>query len=163
MSPHRTARTFQRGGVLGKSGGGHQRGAGFCRPRQPEDQVCRAVAAENRFCRNPLVRGQLCPQCPAQGVGVAVGVRQGSSNGVRHALRQAQRAHVGRKIQRVVPVLCPISGPVAAVCQLCHKITPRIASPSSRASRLSAYIILLARRMSSGSMGRRASPMVGLG
>ena len=162
MSPHRTARTFQRGGVLGKSGG-HQRGAGLCRPRQPEDQVCRAVAAEDRFCRDPLVRGQLCPQCPAQGVGVAVGVRQGGSNGVRHALRQAQRAHVGRKIQRVVPVLCPISGPVAAVCQLCHKITPRIASPSSRASRLSAYIILLARRMSSGSMGRRASPMVGLG
>ena len=128
-----------------------------------KDEVRRAVAAEDRFCRDPLVRGQLCPQCPAQGVGVAVGVRQGGSNGVRHALRQAQRAHVGRKIQRVVPVLCPISGPVAAVCQLCHKITPRIASPSSRASRLSAYIILLARRMSSGSMGRRASPMVGLG
>ena len=60
-------------------------------------------------------------------------------------------------------VLAVLATLCAAVCQLCHKITPRIASPSSRASRLSAYIILLARRMSSGSMGRRASPMVGLG
>ena len=39
----------------------------------------------------------------------------------------------------------------------------RTASPSTRASRLSAYIMRLARRMSCGSMGRRASPMVGLG
>ena len=38
----------------------------------------------------------------------------------------------------------------------------RIASPMASASRLSAYIIRLARRMSSGSMGRRGSPMVGL-
>ena len=88
-------------------------------------------------------------------------------DGRRHPRGQPQRADVGRKIQRVPTKLGPIARPVAAVYQF-HSAFPhktsisRTASPSTRASRLSAYIMRLARRMSRGSISRSGSPIVGL-
>ena len=41
-------------------------------PDQPEDEVCRPIAAEDLLRRHALMERQLCPQLPAQGVGVAV-------------------------------------------------------------------------------------------
>ena len=162
MPPNGAARRFQRGGILCKGRGGQQRSTGFCRPHQPEDEVCRAVAAEDALHGHLLVHRQLCPQSAAEGVRVAVGGCKRGSDGLCNPLRQSQRADICRKIQRVLSVLRPVTGPVAAMYQLRHKI-PRINSPSSSASRLSAYIMRSARRISSGSMGRTASPMVGLG
>ena len=167
---HRAADGFECGGIFGERGGGDQRPAGLFGPHQPEDEVGRAVAAEDVVCGHALVQGELCPQFPAERVRVAVCGGECRRDGLCHPLRQAQRAYVGRKVQRVPPELRPISGPVAAVYQLFHGSSPymnlqtasRIASPMASASRLSAYIIRLARRMSSGSMGRRGSPMVGL-
>ena len=112
---HFAANAFQCGGILGKSGGGDQGPAGLCGPCQPEDQVCRAVAAEDLIRRNSLVPGKLCTQLPAKGVRVAVCRGQGRRDGICHALRQAQRADVGRKIQRIPAKLRPVTGPVAAM------------------------------------------------
>ena len=167
---HRAADGFECGGIFGERGGGDQRPAGLFGPHQPEDEVGRAVATEDVVCGHALVQGELCPQFPAEWVRVAVCGGECRRDGLCHPLRQAQRAHVGRKVQRIPPELCPVSGPVAAVYQVFHGSSPymnlqtasRIASPMASASRLSAYIIRLARRMSSGSMGRRGSPMVGL-
>ena len=153
---------FQRSGILRKGRGGQQRGAGLCRPHQPENKVCRAVAAEDVLHGHLFVHCQLCPQSAAEGVGVAVCGGKRGGDGSCHPLRQSQRADVCRKIQRVLSVLRPVTCPVAAMYQLHHKI-PRITSPSASASRLSVYIMRFARRISSGSMGRTASPMVGLG
>ena len=47
MPFHRAACRFKGGGILGKSGGRYQCSAGLCSQRQPEDEVCRAVAAED--------------------------------------------------------------------------------------------------------------------
>jgi len=162
MPPDGAVCRFQRGGVLRKGRGGQQGGAGLCRPHQPENQVCRAVAAENVLHGHLLAHCQLCPQSAAEGVRIAVCGGKRGSNGLCHPLRQSQRADIGRKVQRVLSVLRPVTGPVAAMYKLHHKI-PRITSPSASASRLSAYIMRSARRISSGSMGRTASPMVGLG
>ena len=160
MPPDGAASRFQRGGILRKGRGGQQRGAGLCRPHQPEDKVCCAVAAEDVLHGHLFVRCQLCPQSAAEGVRVAVCGGKRGRNGLCHPLRQPQRAHVCRKVQRVLSVLRPVTCPVAAMYKLHHKI-PRIISPSASASRLSAYIMRFARRISSGSMGRTASPMVG--
>ena len=160
MPPDGAAHRFQRGSILCKGRGGQQRGMGLCRPHQPENEVCRAVAAEDVLHGHLLVHCQLCPQSAAERVGVAVGGGKRGSNGLCHPLRQSQRADVCRKVQRVLSVLRPVTGPVAAMYKLHHKI-PRITSPSASASRLSAYIMRSARQISSGSMGRTASPMVG--
>ena len=160
MPPDGAACGFQRGGILCKGRGGQQRGAGLCRPHQPEDQVCCAVAAEDVLHGHLLVHCQLCPQSAAEGVRVAVCGGKRGGDGLCHPLRQPQRADIGRKVQRVLSVLRPVTGPVAAMYKLHHKI-PRITSPSASASRLSAYIMRFARWISSGSMGRTASPMVG--
>ena len=121
-----------------------------------------AAPLPHRICAagTVLVHCQLCPQSAAEGVRVAVCGGKRGSNGLCHPLRQSQRADIGRKVQRVLSVLRPVTGPVAAMYKLHHKI-PRITSPSASASRLSAYIMRFARRISSGSMGRTASPMVG--
>ncbi len=49
MPFHRAACRFKGGGILGKSGGRYQCSAGLCSQRQPEDEVCRAVAAQQPF------------------------------------------------------------------------------------------------------------------
>ena len=160
MPPDGAACRFQRGGILRKGRGGQQGGAGLCRPHQPEDKVCCTVAAQDMRCGHGFVHCQLCPQSAAEGVRVAVCGGKRGGDGLCHPLRQPQRADIGRKVQRVLSVLRPVTGPVAAMYKLHHKI-PRITSPSASASRLSAYIMRSARRISSGSMGRTASPMVG--
>ena len=83
--------------------------------------------------------------------------------GTLHALRQAEGADVRRKIQRVAAKAFAVAHPVTAVDQLFHPKNPRIADPNASASPLAAYIIRSARRISSGSMGRSGSPMVGFG
>ena len=164
MPLHRAARRFQRGGVFRKGGGRHQSRAGLFGQHQPEDEVCRAIAAQQPPGWHILRKGKLCPQIAAQRVGVAVGGGQRSRNGFCHSLRQAERADVGRKIQRVAAVCGAVARPVAAVGQsLHHTMNSRITSPSTSARMLAAYIMRSARRMSCGSMGRRASPMVGFG
>ena len=50
FAPHR----IQCRGVLGKSRGSHQRLMGLYGPDQPEDEVCRAVAAEDMLLRHTL-------------------------------------------------------------------------------------------------------------
>ena len=164
---HRAAHGFECRGVLRKGGGRHQRPAGFYGQRQPEDEVRRAVAAED------LLGGQAfrLAQCRAQGaaerIRVAVRLRQGRRDGIGHPFGQAQRADIGRKIQRVVPKLFAVAHPVTAMGQSLHKSllqkSARRAHPHASAKLLATYIMRLARRMSSGSMGRRASPMLSLG
>ena len=112
---HRAADTFQSSGILCKGGCGDQRPAGLFCPDQPEDEVCRPIAAEDLLRRHALMERQLCPQFPAQGVGVAVGRGQCRRDGPGHPFRQAQRADVGRKIQRIPPELGPVTGPIAAM------------------------------------------------
>ncbi len=70
---HRAADTFQSSGILRKGGCGDQCPAGLFGPDQPEDEVRRPIAAEDLLRRHALMERQLCPQLPAQGVGVAVG------------------------------------------------------------------------------------------
>ena len=111
----RAADTFQSSGILRKGGCGDQRPAGLFGPDQPEDKVCRPIAAEDLLRRHALMERQLCPQFPAQGVGVAVGRGQCRRDGPGHPFRQTQRADVGRKIQRIPPELGPITGPIAAM------------------------------------------------
>ena len=94
---HRAADTFQSSGILRKGGCGDQRPAGLSGPDQPEDEVCCPIAAEDLLCRHALMERQLCPQFPAQGVGVAVGRGQCRRDGPGHPFRQAQRADIGRK------------------------------------------------------------------
>ena len=94
MPPDGAACRFQRGGILRKGRGGQQRRAGLCRPHQTEDEVCRAVAAEDVLHGHLLVHCQLCPQSTAKGVGVAVGGGKRGSDGLCHPLRQSQRADV---------------------------------------------------------------------
>ena len=107
---------FQRGGVLGKGGGGDQRRLrGFAAQRQPEDQVCRAVAAEDRFCRDRPRAGPALPAVPGTG---------GRGSGRREAGQQQWRSPrpaagpAGSRWPKNPAasraVLCPISGPVAA-------------------------------------------------
>ena len=163
MPFHRAACHFKGGGILGKSGGRYQCSAGLCSQRQPEDEVCRAVAAQQPFGGHTLSHRQLFTQGPAQRVGVAVGRGKRCRNGLCHAPGQTQRADIGRKIQRVAAKLGAVARPVAAMGQWFHARHPRIAAPHASAKPLAAYIMRLARRMSCGSMGRRASPMVGLG
>ena len=163
MPFHRAACRFKGGGILGKSGGRYQCSAGLCSQRQPEDEVCRAVAAQQPFGGHSLSHRQFFTQGPAQRVGVAVGRGKRCRNGLCHAFRQAQRTDIGRKIQRVAAKLGAVARPVAAMGQLFHARNPRIAAPHASAKPLATYIMRLARRMSCGSMGRRASPMVGLG
>ena len=162
-----TIHRFQRSGVLGKGRRGQQGTTRAQGQRQAEDQICRAVAAQNLRSVHALCRGQLSAQCPAERVRVAIRHGQCRCDGRRHARGQPQRADVGRKIQRVPAKRGPIARPVAAVYQfhsaLPHKTSiSRTASPSARASRLSAYIMRLARRMSRGSISRSGSPIVGL-
>ena len=163
MTLHRAAYGFQRCGILRKGGGRQQGAAGFCRQRKAEDQVRSAVAAEDLFCRQLLGIRKLCPQRPAQRVRVAVRSGDRLNDCPGNAIGQSQRADVGRKVQRILPVLLPVPCPVAAMDQCLHQSTPLTITPSKRARRLAAYIIRSARRMSSGSMGRTGSPMVGLG
>ena len=163
ISFHRAACRFKGGGILGKSGGRYQCSAGLCSQRQPEDEVCRAVAAQQPFGGHSLSHRQFFTQGPTQRVGVAVGRGKRCRNGLCHPFRQTQRADIGRKIQRVAAKLGAVARPVAAMGQLFHARNPRIAAPHASAKPLATYIMRLARRMSCGSMGRRASPMVGLG
>ena len=163
---HRAAHGFECRGVLRKGGGRHQRPAGFYGQRQPEDEVRRAVAAEDLLGGQALRLAQCRAQGAAERVRVAVRLRQGRRDGIGHPFGQAQRADIGRKIQRVAPKLFAVAHPVTAVHQfhknLLYKSTRR-PRPMTSARMLSATIIRLARRMSSGSMDRRASPMVSLG
>ena len=158
---------FQRGGVLGKGGGQHQRLPGLGGHHKPEDEVGCAVAAEDVGGGHALGRFQRRTQGAAEGVRVAVCRRERRHDGVGHPLRQAQRADVGRKIQRVVPESFAVAHPVTAMGQSLHKSllqkSARRAHPHASAKLLATYIMRLARRISSGSMGRRASPMVSLG
>ena len=163
MSLHPAVHSFQCRGILGKGGCRHKGGAGLFGQRQPEDEVCRAVAAQQPFGGHFLSHRQLFTQGPAQRVRVAVGRGKRCRNGLCHAPGQTQRADIGRKIQRVAAKLGAVARPVAAMGQWFHARHPRITRPSTTASMLAAYIMRLARRMSCGSMGRRASPMVGLG
>ena len=163
MPLHPAVHSFQCRGVLGEGGCRHKGGAGLFGQRQPEDEVCRAVAAQQPFGGHTLSHRQLFTQGPAQRVGVAVGRGKGRRNGLCHAIGQTQRADIGRKIQRVAAKLGAVARPVAAMGQLFHARNPRIAAPHASAKPLATYIMRLARRMSCGSMGRRASPMVGLG
>ena len=57
----------------------------------------------------------------------------------------------------------PTDALIDAVDQLFHPKNPRIAHPNASANPLATYIIRSARRISSGSMGRSGSPMVGFG
>ena len=163
MPLYGAARHLKGGGILRNSGRRHKGGAGLFGQRQPEDEVCRAVAAEQPFGGHTLSHRQFFSQGPAQRIGVAVGRCKGRRNGLCHAPGQTQRADIGRKIQRVAAELGAVARPVAAMGQWFHARHPRITRPSTTASMLAAYIMRLARRMSCGSMGRRASPMVGLG
>ncbi len=95
---HRAADGFERGGIFGERGGGDQRPARLFGPHQPEDEVGRAVAAEDAVCGHALVQGELCPQFPAERVRVAVCGGECRRDGLCYPLRQAQRAHVGRKV-----------------------------------------------------------------
>ena len=61
---HRAADTFQSSGILRKGGGGDQCPAGLSGPDQPEDEVCRPIAAEDLLRRHTLMERQLCPQFP---------------------------------------------------------------------------------------------------
>ena len=122
---HRAADRFQCGGIFRKGGGRDQRLAGALGPHQPEDQVRRAVAAEELFRRNALVCGQLFPQGAAKRVRVAVRRGKGCGDGLGHPLRQAQRADVGRKIQRVAAKLGAVARPVAAMYELHGNISFR--------------------------------------
>ncbi len=136
---------------------------GLYGPDQPEDEVCRAVAAEDMLLRHTLGPAQRRPQGTAEGVGVAVGQRQCIPDGLRHPFGQAEGADVRRKIQCIAAKAFAVAHPVTAVDQLFHPKNPRIAHPNARANALATYIIRSARRISSGSMGRSGSPMVGFG
>ena len=136
---------------------------GLYGPDQPEDEVCRAVAAEDTLLRHTLDPAQRRPQGTAEGIGVAVGQRQSVPDGLRHPFGQAEGADVRRKIQRVAAKAFAVAHPVTAVDQLFHPKNPRIAHPHASANPLATYIIRSARRISSGSMGRSGSPMVGFG
>ena len=156
---------FQRGSIFRKGGCGDEGFLGLFGPDQPEDQVRRAVAAENVLGRNTFVLGKLGPQVPAERVRVAVGDGKRRPDGVGHPFRQTERTDVGRKIQRIMAEFGAVARPVSSMDEFhetvsFHKMT-RTASPTASANRLSAHIMRLARRMSSGSMGRRGSPMVG--
>ena len=163
MPLHRAAHGFQRRSIFRKGGGRQQGTARLCCQHKAEDQVRSAVAAKDLVFRQLLGIRKLCPQRSAQRVRVAVRSGDRLYDRPSNAVGQPQRADVGRKVQRVLPVLLPVSCPVAAMDQCLHQSTPLTITPSKRARRLAAYIIRSARRMSSGSMGRTGSPIVGLG
>ena len=114
------AHCFQRSGVFGKRRRRQKGFLGLFGQHQPEDQVCRTVAAEDLFCRNALRFGKLRPEFPAKRIRVTVGGRQGRGDGICHPLGQPQRADIGGKIQCIPPELRPVSCPVAAVYQQFH-------------------------------------------
>ena len=84
------------------------------------------------------------------------------ANRLRNSRRYAQRADVCRKVHRIPPIFFPIADGIAAVNQFHAPITPRTTIAAASPSTLATRIIRFARRISSGSMGRVASPRVGL-
>ena len=123
MPFHPAVHSSQCRGVLGKGGCRHKGGAGLFGQRQPEDEVCRAVAAQQPFGGHTLSRSQFFTQGPAQRVRVAVGRGKGRRNGLCHATGQTQRADIGRKIQRVAAKLGAVARPVAAMGQCLHRFS----------------------------------------
>ena len=114
---------------------------GLYGPDQPEDEVRRAVAAEDMLLRHTLGPAQRRPQGTAERVGVAVGQRQSLPDGLRHPFGQTEWADVRRKIQCIAAKAFAVAHPVTAVDQLFHPKNPRIALPNASASPLAAYII----------------------
>ena len=92
-----TADRIQRRRVLGKGGRRQQGAARADSQSKAEDQIRRAVAAQQPIGGHILGHGQLGPQFPAKGVWVAVRRGQCRRDGRRHPRRQPQRADVGRK------------------------------------------------------------------
>ena len=133
-------------------------------PADSEDQIRGAVSADDLCRRDAVPFSQPGPKPTAEGIRVPLCILQCLYCRLTYSLRQSQRADICREIQRQKAVFCFISGPVAAVC-FCHnsfpsKMIPSLITPSrTRHSQLPACSILQARRMSSASASRRASPI----
>ena len=165
-----TVNSLQGRRVFRKAGGCHQGFPGLPGQHSPEDQVGSPIAAEDVFRGHSFLLRNGSAQGPAEGIGIPVGLGRSLFDGAAHPVRHPQRAHIGREIQGHGAVLRREPGPVAAMHQCCsffHSIHPTIctarrsARPRERARTLAAYMVRFARRMSSVSMERRASPMVG--
>ena len=93
--------------------------------REPENQIRRAVSAENPILRNAFRLAERRAKLAAERVGIAIRPICRRADGPRHRLRRPQRADVGRKIQRVPPVFLPIADGIAAMHQPHRFFTPK--------------------------------------
>ncbi|MPN09098.1 hypothetical protein SDC9_156386 [bioreactor metagenome] len=151
---------FKRRFIFGKCGRRHKRAARLFAQSEAEYQVGRAVAADHVFDLNAFMCCDRCAQLSAERVGIRVGRFGCLADRVFNVLGHAERVAVGRKVKREDSVFNCVAVYVAAVGQS-HMISPFNTESSASAAKLAAYIIRFAYRISSGVIGRSASPMNG--
>ena len=162
IAAYLAADRFQCRGVFRKRRCQNQRTPWTHGQRKPENQIRRAVSAKHPLRRNTFRPRNRRAQLPTKRIGISIGVICRLADRLRNSRRHAQWADVCRKIQRIPPIFFPIADVIAAMNQFHAPITPRTTTAAASPSTLATRIIRFARRISSGSMGRVASPRVGL-
>ena len=168
--------------IFRKSRRSHQedRGRFFLRlqrPGQAEDYIRGPIAAEDPFRRDPFRFRQPLDQPPAERIRIPVRSRSCLCDSLTDSLGDPQGIDVHAEVQGLPAIFDFKTCPVTSVGQFLLlqsfssvlysppliTISPQLTAIQSRTARIdAAYSIRFVRRMSSGSMGRRASPMVGL-